>query len=239
MRKQANALFLLSMGILVLLTSCTVYSPKDFKHDPSEKIRTIAILTMKDPPAYQLNFSKKFKRQVIIGGVNVSAIKGIREDINKTTTFNKFNDQLRAQHFSIAESMTYQMTKQLAASGYTVITTYVERPGGLLSEYTKIRSAGADAFLDVAPLQVGYSEQVSGWIPFVGVKVRLVSTKSRTVLYDDKIVFFHRQENQSLWPNAKYRFNDTGLMLNNMPLAVEGFNSGSQAIAEHLVSLLK
>ncbi len=224
---------------MILAGGCTVHSRKAFEPDASNPIRSIAILSMENPPVYQLAFAREYKRQVVIGGVNITALKGIGERIDKTKAPIVFNTQLRSQRFSVAVSLTYYIYHQLAAAGYKVTTLYVNRPGGLHSDYAGIDASGADALLDIAPLHVGYREYDTGWEPFIKLETRLVSARTRTVLYDGEIMYGSRQKDQTLWPNAKYQFNDHHTLLGNMPLAIEGLNLGAQTIATHLASLLR
>lgn len=239
MENMGKVVFICLVGSLTLVNGCTVHSRKEFKPDASHPIQSIAILSMENPPVYQLVFARKFERQVVIGGVNVTALKGIGEKIDKTKAPIVFNGQLRSQRFSAAVSLTYYVYHQLLAAGYKVTTLYVKRPGGLHSDYAGIDANGADALLDIAPLHVGYSEYDKGWEPHIKTYARLVSTKTRAVLYDGEIMFGSKQKNQSLWPNAKYLFNDHNALLGNMPLTIEGLNVGSQAIAVHLATLLR
>lgn len=237
MQKRFLALGYAIVCGLALLTGCTVYTPQGFKPDPSQPMRTIALLTMESPPAYGLVFARRYQPQTVIGGVNITAIKGIGANIDKRHAPGKFNDQLRAHRFSMAESLTYYIYQKLTEAGYTVITMYVDRGiGGFNSDYTKLRSGGADAFLDVSPRNVEYREYDTGWEPHAEVHVRLVSARSKSVLYDRVVSFKRKQDDQSLWPNTKYRFLDHNLLLTNVPLAVEGLHAGSQAIAAHLVT---
>lgn len=237
MQKRSFALGCVLVCGLTLLTSCTVYTPQGFKPDPSQPIRTIALLTMESPPVYELVFARRFQHQTIIGGVNITALKGIGENIDKKQAPGKFNDRLRSHRFSMAESLTYYIFQKLTEAGYNVITMYVDRGfGGFNSDYTKLRSGGADAFLDVSPGKVGYREYDTGWEPHAEVQVRLVSTRTRSVRYDRVVSFKRKQEDQSLWPNEKYRFIDHNQLMTNMPLTIEGLHTGSQAIAAHLVT---
>ena len=97
--------------------------------------------------------------------------------------------------FSVIAQRT--LKEHLEASGYRVITASVTRDNKyeLLQDYSHINIPGVDAFLDLAPIQVGYKilalrgpfTRKLG--PNVSVVVRLISADSKMLLLGESIQY--------------------------------------------------
>ncbi len=178
-----NQIFRLVVGVLtaILLSSCEVLvmaammvpspdsmngsgqqliSEKEIKSKELEAVKTIALLEIPDPPNY-----------------------GKEADGRDTAEYGAFRFGNTSQAF---------LKQYLEQNGYKVIeyTPYQERknPFRLIEDYNDLDIKGADAYLDVAPVEVKYTQKLSlnfNYVqrPYVSVAVRLVSAETNKVIY--------------------------------------------------------
>jgi hypothetical protein len=112
-------------------------------------------------------------------------------------TFAVDNAKQDSGDFNFSEIAQRTLKEHIEASGYRVIPAGVVRDNKyeLLQDYSDINIPGVDAFLDFAPVQVGY--KILAWRgpftrkvgPNVSVVVRLISADSKKVLLAESIQY--------------------------------------------------
>lgn len=117
----------------------------------------------------------------------------------KTITVANNNEDPGVFNFSVIAERT--LKEHLEARGYRVIPASVIRDNKyeLLQDYSHINIPGVDAFLDLAPIQVGY--KILAWRgpftrkvgPNVSVVVRLISADSKKVLLAESVQYGFEQ----------------------------------------------
>jgi hypothetical protein len=196
-RSFRAALFLLTFLSTTpsFAASPRVVEPQPFMPPQGESIKTIALLTIPEPAGYFLGEGGLSAGGALIG------IPAIVVDVVSVPNHPEY--QSTDFHFSaVAER---RLTEHLKAAGFSVVSVPVDRekPNQLLRDYQALSVSNVDAYLDVAVLGVGYRKSNSGAWPFahkvgpyVAVAVRLVSARSKKILYADIIEYG--------WSKARY-----------------------------------
>lgn len=137
----------------------------------------------------------------------------------------------------------------LEAKGYRVIVTSVDRdnPYKLLDDYSHLNIPDVDAFLDLAPVGVGFN--MSPWThesivygPNVSVVVRLVSADSKKILYAESVQYGYGKnpfiEGIKIDAPLDDNFEDRDTLKSQNEKAIEqlvrGIDAVSRVIAEKL-----
>jgi len=227
-----------ALGIAVLAAGCGGVASQQF--DPKgEPIRTIALISVPNPAVYEaVDYGSKAGMFGAIGGTVIAAdAKTMSETLTKAA---------RDASFDYSREMQAAVTERLKRAGYKVVVVRAERgtPKELVADYAKVPAADADALLDIDARMVGYATYNMNdpdFRPYVQADVRLVSAKTRSVLYSEQIMFGYQNPYMSatqLPSDRKYYFKDFGALIADKPRAFEGWRQGTRAIADHLAHRL-
>lgn len=177
-------------GILLaaaFIGGCGGIKTKPMQHSAANPIQSIALLSIGSNDSFE--YQEPGKRNTTIMGFNTGTIDRIKDTVDGTLaggtriTFN-----LRSSNYSISQSLANALKQQLGQKGIAVMGVQTKRNGhDLLEDYKKTPSAGADAILDVSPANVGFREIKDEVYPLLKVRVRLVSARTREVLYQDTV----------------------------------------------------
>ena len=191
--------FIICLALVFLsgLTGCT----QSVKFDPAnrQEIKSIAILTIQDPPGrYRCNDTSFRTRQVtttqfgLIGallGPGINNMMGVDKPSEKHTIL---EEALNKQNFSAPRLIYNGLKDQLTNAGYNITYAEVQRKQrfpAFLKDYADIK-APADAYLDVVIDCIGCYEtfmfkEKSGmyYAPWVSLSIRLVKANNGKVLY--------------------------------------------------------
>jgi len=205
-----------------------------------DSVRTIALLTVPNPTQYQtVDWGGKAGFFGAVGGVAIQA--------DARTMTEAFTTAVKAGNFDFSREMQAAVVERLKRSGFNVVVVRAEReaPEKLLSDYGKVPSPGADALLDIDARVVGYSTyniQDPEFRPHIYVDVRLVSAKTKAVLYSEQILFGYHNPYLSatqLPSEKQYYFKDFSVLMANKARAFEGLRRGTDAVAGHIAKRLK
>jgi hypothetical protein len=190
-RSFSVALFLLA--ILSAPFSSTVLAqgvdPQPFVPPPGESIKSIAVLKIPEPQfGYFLGEGGSGPGATLVG------LRGLLQGWTRP----HHPEYAGFQFTAVAERL---LTEHLKAAGFNVITVPVERKkrNQLLRNYEALSVPNVDAYLDVATLGVGYRQNLNPYStdekvgPYLCVVVRLVSARSKNILYADTIQYGWRQ----------------------------------------------
>lgn len=192
-------------GILLataFLGGCSGIKTKAMQHSAANPIQSIALLTIGTNDSYE--YQEPPKRNTTIMGFNTGMVDRIKEDVKDSVDGTilsgpRIHLHLRSSNYSISQSLTNALKQQIGQKGISVIGVQIKRSGhNLLDDYKKTPSAGADAILDVSPANVGFREINDDVYPLLKVRVRLVSTRSREVLYQDTVSISDHKKSQAL-----------------------------------------
>lgn len=188
-------------GILLAVSfvaSCGGIKTQPMQHSAANPIQTVALLTIGTNDSFE--YQEPGKRETTIMGFNTGTIDRIKETADGTILGNtRIQMHLRSSNYSISQSLTNALKQKLAQKGVGVIGVQIKRSGhDLLEDYKKIPSAGADALLDVSPANVGFREIKDDVYPLLKVRVRLVSARTKQVLYQDTVSIGDHKKSQSL-----------------------------------------
>lgn len=180
-------------------------------------VKSIALLNIPNPPYYLPYYLDKGKKKY--EGFNFSVIT--------------------QQH----------LIEHIEAKGYRVILFSVNRdnPYKLLDDYSYLNIPDVDAFLDLAPVGVGFN--MSPWVsdvilygPHVSVVVRLVSVDSKKILYAESVQYGYGKNpfiegskiDSPLDDNFEYTKNLESQNEKAIEQLVRGIDAVSRAIADRL-----
>jgi hypothetical protein len=238
-KRGVSALQCLFVTGLLVLAGCTGSNFQQFAPQ-SESIRTIALLTVPNPSAYQVvDWGGKAS---LFGAVGGAAVQMDARGMGET-----FGAAAKAANFDFGGEMQLAVMQSLKRAGFNMLLVPASRqaPEKLLPDYSNIPSAGADAFLDIGARVVGYSSynlQDSDFRPHLHVDVRLVSAKTKAVLYSEQILFGYHNPYISatqLPSDKQYYYKDFNALMASKPKALEGLKRGVEAVADHIAARLK
>lgn len=231
--------YLLVFTAFAALLGCagTNYQQYDAKRDP---VHSIALLTVPNPSQYQ----------VVDWGGKASlfgAVGGVATQVSARTMSQAFTAAVKTARFDYGREMQATITERLRRAGFAVMQVSVPRtaPEKPLSDYTNVPTAGADALLDIDARVVGYSSYNitdPELRPHIHVDVRLVSAKTKFVLYSEQILFGYHNPYLSatqLPSSKRYYYKTFNAVMANKSQAMQGLKSGMEAIADHIVARLK
>jgi hypothetical protein len=143
-------------------------------------IRSIVLIEVPDHQAYSLTN-------------NSATMIGVYAGMAKQGGFSKF---LRDGGFNFGREMTQALKDELEGSGYQVVIAEAERKDAysMVGDYRMVSAGNSDAILDVAAgVGVGYTTGTAldpDYRPcFTRLQVQLVSSRSKDVLYGEKIKY--------------------------------------------------
>ncbi len=232
----------LKIGVLSLaafVIGCGGASFQQF-NPQGESVRTIALLTVPNPTQYQaVDWGSKAGLFGALGGAAIQA--------DARTMSEAFTAAAKAANFEFSREMQTAVVERLKRAGFNVVPVRVEReaPEKLLSDYAKVSASGADALLDIDARVVGYSTyniQDTDFRPHIHVDVRLVSARTKTVLYSEQILFGYQNPYMSatqLPSDKQYYFKDFNALMASKPRAFEGLKRGTEMVAEHVAKRLR
>ena len=202
------------MRKLILIAVLILCAMPSQAHEPTKT--TIGLLEVPEPRKYSLG-----------GGATVFALMKDHKE--------KYGD------FVFSAVMQRSLTKHFQAMGYPLIQVAVKRKKPkLLRKYTRLSAAGADVYVDVVPMGVGYWPtptlrhfRPDPDDPMVVVIARLVSASSKDILYEEQVRYGSKPRGGGIYlPSPKdHRFESTKLLKANMPMAIEQLKQGIDAVA--------
>src|SRR5262249_42256036 len=228
-----------ALGLTVLAAGCATGVTSQQFNPQGETLKTIALISVPNPVQYTaIDFGGKAGLFGAIGGAAIAAdAKTMSETLTKTASDARFD---------YSREMQAALVDRLKRAGFKVVMVRAEReaPTALLSDYAKVPAGEADALLDVDARTVGYATYNitdPDFRPYVMADVRLVSAKTRAVLYSEQIMFGYHNPFMSatqLPSDKKYYFKDFDALMADKPRAVEGMREGPKVSAAHVAHRL-
>ena len=166
---------------------CGGLKTQAMQHSAANPIQSITLLTIGPNVSYE--YQEPGKRNTTIMGFNTGTVDRIKESVDGTIMGDaRIQLRLRTSNYSISQSLPYAIKQKIEQKGIRVIGVQVNRNGNdLLKDYKKTPSAGSDAILDVSAVNVGFRKIKDDVYPLLKVRVRLVSARTREVLYQDTV----------------------------------------------------
>jgi hypothetical protein len=225
-------------GMVVLAGGCAIQSQVAFDPAQNRHIRTVALVNIPTPPAPTIR--NHASPAVLLGGGLAAGVAAASSAAGNQDPFGKL---LASQRFDFSKEMEQAITERLRRMGYRVVRVEFarENPYGLLKDYDKVPTAGADAILDATNgVFFGYSNvnlTDSKYRPHLHVYMRLVDAKTKDVLYGDEMIFGYTNPFMSaakLPAPDKYFYGEIEEVLADPHRTVEGLRAGIRDIAEHM-----
>jgi curli biogenesis system outer membrane secretion channel CsgG len=229
-----------ALGLTVLAVGCATGGATLQQFNPQgETLKTIALISVPNPVQYTaVDYGGKAGLFGAIGGAAIAAdAKTMSETLTKTASDARFD---------YGREMQAALVDRLKRAGFKVVMVRAEReaPHALVADYAKVPSGEADALLDVDARIVGYATYNitdPDFRPYVSADVRLVSARTRAVLYSEQIMFGYHNPFMSatqLPSDKKYYFKDFNALMADKPRALEGMREGTKVIADHVAQRL-
>ncbi|MFC1589820.1 hypothetical protein ACFL3P_06085 [Pseudomonadota bacterium] len=161
-------------------------------------------------------------------------------------------DTIKYKGFNFSAITQQHLIEYLEANGYRVILLSVKRDRQyeLLDDYSQLNIDDVDAFLDLAPVQIGFTINPWGWKgihgselrPHMSVVVRLVSADSKKILYAESVQYGYNKnpffDSTMIDSPPDDSFDDADTLISQNEKAIEqlvrGIDAISHAIAERL-----
>jgi hypothetical protein len=220
--------------VAALAAGCGGVSSQQF-NPQGQTIRTIALISVPNPAQYDaVDYGGKAGMFGAVGGAVIAAdAKTMSEALTKAA---------KDASFDYSREMQAAVAERLKRAGYKVVVVRAERgaPNTLVSDYAKVPTGDADALLDIDARMVGYTTyniNDPDFRPNIQADVRLVSAKTRAVLYSEQVMFGYHNPYMSatqLPSDKKYYFKDFTALMADKPRAFEGWRQGTRAIADHI-----
>jgi hypothetical protein len=227
-----------AVALAVLSAGCAGVSSQQFNAQ-GEPLKTIAFINVPNPVQYEaVDWGSEAGMFGAVGGVAIQAdAKTMSEALTKAA---------KEASFDYSREMQAAVAERLKRAGFKVVIVRAEReaPNKLISDYGKVPAADADALLDIDARTVGYASYNIAdpdFRPYVLADVRLVSAKSRAVLYSEQVMFGYSNPYMSatqLPSDQKYYFKDFSALMADKSRAFEGWRQGTRAIADHIAQRL-
>src|SRR5262249_13038999 len=227
-----------AVGLAVLSAGCVGVSPQQF-NPQGEPLKAIALIDVPNPAQYQASdYGSKAAMFGAVGGVAIA--------LDAKTMSETLTAAAKEASFDYGREMQAAVTERLRRAGFKVVMVRAEReaPNAPIPDYGKVPAADADALLDIDARMVGYASASitdSDFRPYLHADVRLVSAKTRAVLYSEQVMFGYQNPFMSatqLPSDRKYYFKDFGALMADKPRAFEGWRQGTRAIADHIAQSL-
>src|SRR5262245_33615952 len=226
-----------AVALAVLSAGCGGVTLQQF--DPKgEPIKTIALISVPNPDQYEaVDYGSPAGMFGAIGGAAIAAeAKTMSETLTKAA---------REANFDYSREMQAAVTERLKRAGYKVVVVRAERgtPKELVGDYAKVPrtpmrcSTSTRAWWAILATNINDPE----FRPYLLAEVRLVSAKTRTVLYSEQLMFGYHNPLMSatqLPSDKKYYFKDFTALMADKPRAFEGWRQGTQAISDHIAQRL-
>ncbi len=229
------------IGLLMaisLLGGCAGYHPVPYGGGETSKVHTIGLLSVNTPPG--LTVSVRAPAAAGFGLIGGLIEQGV---IDKKS--NEFTKAARSLHYSLKTQLTDTLVSDLRAEGYEVNSVKVPRIPDKFLNYIP-NAPGDDALLDVVVHRHEAGYRAAGdhtkYYPYLFVTVRLVSVRTRKILYSRQIVYnpidppgFAR----TISPDPAYGYQDFDHLMANPKESVEGLEEAVNQIGRAIADDLK
>lgn len=225
----------------VLLSGCGS-TPIASRPEATGKIKTVALITVAEPPTYYASDSGN--PSLMLGG---GLVGGVITGVSSASAGKSLNQIAQEAGFTAGENLTRSMQDRLTKAGYTVtvIKAPREKVGELLKSYEGINAGGADAILDVAIQSIGYATEhpmfSPHWRPASIVHVALVDSKSHEKLYSEKFMYGYHNPFMSgtdLDAPSTYHFQSKDSLFSDSKKLIAGMQDSVEAVTQRVATNL-
>ena len=181
-------------------------------------------------------------------GMAFGAIGGAVAGSSSAKAGKSINQIAIDKNIKAGERLTAALTDKLEANGFdvTLVTATRDKKTKLLSDYSNVKSNGADVILDCVIESIGYSTEnpitSNFWRPSSQIKVALVESKSQKVIYSEKFMYgYHNPYLSATDIDApkKYRFKNKEELFSDTDRLAEGIVNSIDSIAIQIADRLK
>jgi hypothetical protein len=229
-------------GIVLLaglsIAGCGGIKQQAMQHSAANPIQSIALLSIGQNSDYV--YEKPRKVNVTVGGFSTAKIDRIKEASQGTLAGStRIILNLRSSNYNVSQSLMNALKQQVGQKGIAVIGVHAKRNGyDLLDEYKKAPSAGTDAILDVSPVTVGFKGVEEEVFPLLKVRVRLVSARTREVLYQDTVQIGDGKKSPLLVGERHYVRGGIGGLLREPSSQFTSLDAAATTVATYIASQL-
>jgi hypothetical protein len=230
-------------GVVLLVglsaVGCGGIKQQTMQHSAANPIQSIALLSIGQNENYL--YEKPKKVNVTVGGFSTAKIDRIKE----ASQGNLAGDtrvllNLHSTKYNVGQSLMNALKQHVGQKGITVIGVHTKRSGyDLLDDYKKTPSAGSDAILDVSPVTVGFKGVEEDVFPLLKVQVRLVSARTREVLYQDTVQIGDGKKSPLLASERHYVRGGMSGLLREPGIQPRSLDGAAMAVATYIASQLR
>lgn len=222
-----------------LVTGCAAPAPKiDAQGAGLSPIKTVAVVTSPEPPAYTVvNLGHPGLAFGIVGGAVAAADMKAKQD--------RLSEALRARGTAINGKLAELVASRLAASGYEARVEdapWKESQGNYRLEVEDLQATTADAVLVLSPMLVGFvaTGMTSDYLPTVRLTATLFGKGAREPLYRG----YHAAgwtPNQAGWKTAPARktFANFDALMADPSATADALRASGDSVAESVADDLR
>jgi hypothetical protein len=161
----------------------------------------------------------------------------------------KFWAVLAQRDFSVGTALSQDLLSSLKMHGYEAKAVPVTRSGtGFLKVYPSAAETGADAYLDVSAVGIGYGYIAAGigasqpYRPYVWLDCKLVRASDASVLMQDRVMYNPVGEPSrqvTISPDPAYQFPDFDSLMASPNKGVAGIEAALKQTADQVGQLVR
>jgi hypothetical protein len=226
--------------VLVIAGCATAPEKRPFDKSLRRDLRTIALLNIDE-------LTKYIASSLANSGRGLGLVGGLASEMDMKDKSKQFTELVHKYIQPLGSHLKKSLADRLRLLGYEVKQVDVVRKeaNALISDYSKIK-VDADAILDVVIFQTGYASEESYSVkyePVLTVMARMVSAKSKEVLYSEFITYGHKlRRHKDEWVHIPARRNlvytNFESLLKDGKQAAEELATGTESVAEYLAKNL-
>jgi hypothetical protein len=214
---------------------CASSFPREpFNRASNPPVRRIALLQVRAP--LELDVAPSGGAGMAFGLIGAAV-----EESDHASKANDFNARVSSQRSTLGRELADALLAELKKAGYSVVFLEHERPIEQTGEddsrdYSKI-ATDADAILDVSFAKAGYVEDSSDYVPWILVRVSLISAKTRSRLYSQELSYGTDLLKNGIphFPSSgTYIYDDFDSLMERAGEAAEGLKVGLPPIAARI-----
>jgi len=223
---------------LAVLSACVSVPQQSFDKHTSHEVKRIALLEVDDPPEYAI---------VNMGGIGAGfgLIGALAQAADGQSKTGKFTVTAKDANFFLGRELAAQVKQALEQRGYevTYLTGSRGKKNAMETDYQKV-ATDADAILDLVIVQTGYYSGTfsSYYVPWLRMSAKLVSTKTRSALYQQTYAYGEEVKNirglQFIKPDARYQYQNFDDLREHAPQAIEGLRNAGSVVAARVAEAL-
>jgi hypothetical protein len=180
------------LAVMVLLTGCAAVEKQAYNREANKAIKRVALIESKPTEGFGITILNHPSLHFGLIGVSLYAAE-------MTAKSSTLDNAMKPLNWSLSDELNNAVERELKAVGYEVVRVKINREKReLIANYDDLKNDPAfapalpmDAWVDLMtrdPLYIA-NGPTTDYLPSIGVTVRMVSAKEKTVLYREDFLY--------------------------------------------------